>query len=659
MYWKLVEMAIQAMSSSEFEDLVFALVRIEDPRAEQLGPPDAGRDTIVRLPEGDELVWQAKQHTTGIDWGKCEESLKTALANRKPREVTFVFPVKLNATKEPGLADLRERYPQVTITKPWTLPDLRARLVEADDVRRELIDRAIGIDERHVRQMLERAAERDQAREAQTSAAMLGPLVVAGQDAALVEAEQLEASGDPGRASKKFDEIAQAVEPAMPSVANAIRLRAARLAAEANQRSDAARLYLEASRRAAATGDDAAEFAGFRASWILPEADRWRAFAAMARASWSEGPEDALPVLRDAFARAIDSGEPGEILEGAMALCDLLAAQDAWPEVLEVTARARAGLEPVAAADDRLELELEWLSARTETGEDTDHDWRQLLLSPVGRTVDGGPLIRARWGMALARAGHGDHAAEQFREAAEWWRSIADCEEEIAEAVLSEDIVAQALGAGRRLDHPGRIAVAELRGRRATAAAIADRKVNEGLEAWLNKRGWEARRCLTIAWSLHRRAGHLAGTLRVAGTLQALLSAGEEWADCLPWAIRCGNHQAAEAAANQAGWTRVSECVRPDAPTWERGAMWEAIAATGANASDEEITRFVDGLLLAAADHSSSERATVQAAAAARRALSAMLCRVPEDRRDAVLAEVIYETRTTPYPPRRTIHNLV
>jgi hypothetical protein len=345
MYWKLVEMAIQAMSSSEFEDLVFALVRIEDPRAEQLGPPDAGRDTIVRLPEGDELVWQTKQHTTGIDWGKCEESLKTALANRKPREVTFVFPVKLNATKEPGLADLRERYSQVTITKPWTLPDLRARLVEADDVRRELIDRAIGIDELHVRQMLERAAERDQAREAQTSAAMLGPLVVAGQNAALVEAEQLEASGDPGRASKKFDEIAQAVEPAMPSVGNAIRLRAARLAAEANQRSDAARLYLEGSRRAAATGDDAAEFAGFRASWILPEADRWRAFAAMARASWSEGPEDALPVLRDAFARAIGSGEPGEILEWAMALCDLLAAQDAWPEVLEVTARAarRAG----------------------------------------------------------------------------------------------------------------------------------------------------------------------------------------------------------------------------------------------------------------------------------------------------------------------------
>ena len=46
------------------------------------------------------------------------------------------------------------------------------------------------------------------------------------------------------------------------------------------------------------------------------------------------------------------------------------------------------------------------------------------------------------------------------------------------------------------------------------------------------------------------------------------------------------------AAAHRSGWTRVAEGVRPDAPQWERGAMWEAIAATGSNASDEEIARF-------------------------------------------------------------------
>lgn len=45
----------------------------------------------------------------------------------------------MTATKEPGLAELR--YPQVRICEPWALPELRAKLAEADDVRRELIDR--------------------------------------------------------------------------------------------------------------------------------------------------------------------------------------------------------------------------------------------------------------------------------------------------------------------------------------------------------------------------------------------------------------------------------------------------------------------------------------------------------------------------------------
>ena len=59
-------------------------------------------------------------------------------------------------------------------------------------------------------------------------------------------------------------------------------------------------------------------------------------------------------------------------------------AQDGWPQVLEVTTRVRERLDPVATIGDRLELELDWLAARSETGDDIDHDWRQLLLSPVG-----------------------------------------------------------------------------------------------------------------------------------------------------------------------------------------------------------------------------------------------------------------------------------
>ncbi len=647
------------MSPTDFEDLVFALVRADDNRAEQLGPPDAGRDTIIRLAGGGELVWQAKHHTSGIDWNKCEDSLKTALKLRDPREVTFVFPVKMTATKEPGLEDLRARYPQVAICKPWTLPDVRDKLADAPDVRRELIDRRIGIDELHVRELVERAAKHEQASEEKTSAAMLGPLVASGHSEALAEAERRAEAGDLRGASERFEALARAVEDRMPAVATALVLQAARIAADDNDRERAGALYLQASRSAAQRGDDIAEFAAFRASWLLPEDERGRSLAAMARASWPERPEEALPVLRVAFERAIEAENAEDILEWATALCDALAAEDDYSAIVQVAKRATPLLESVSDVGTRLDLELERLTAEAEVGGDVEHRWRQLMLSPVGRTPDGGPLIRARWGMALARSGHGDLAAEQFREAAGRWEAAGHAEDEIAEAILSEGLVAQVFGEGRRLDQPGRIAVAELRGRNATAATIADRRETQGLRAWLARRGWDARRFLVLAWGMHRRAGHLAGTLRVAETLHDLFKAGEEWEDALPWAIRAGRQLSTENAAKRVGWASVARSIRPDAPPWERGAMWEAIAAAGSEASDADIADFIDGLLAAAADHDTDERATVQAAPAARRALATFLCRTPEDLRELAVAEVVYETTHTPFPPRRTIEGLI
>lgn len=647
------------MSPAAFEDLVFALVRREDDRAQQLGPPDAGRDTIIACGDGTELVWQAKHHTAGIDWGKCEESLNAALRERKPREVTFVFPVKMTAPKEQGLEDLRLRYPQVTICRPWTLPDLRAKLAEAHDVRGELIDRAIGVDELHVREVLERAAGRDEAFEAQTAAALTGPVTALGHGEALAQAEARAQSGDLRGGSEEFEVLAVAVRDRMPRVANAMLLQAARLAADDEDRVRAGQLYLRASRSAAVRRDDIAEYAAFRASWLLPEEERWRSLAAMARASWPERPEESVPVLRAAFERVLQTEAADDVLEWALAMCDALAAQDDWGDIAEITERASALLGPVSAVDERLELELERLTASSEVGDDVEAGWRALLLAPVGRTAEGAPLIRARWAMALAREGKGTLAAEQFASAAERWRSTGDAEDELAEAVLSEDVVAQALGAGRRLDQAGRIAVAELRGRGSTPASTADGLVTQGLRAWLSGRGWEARGRLISAWAVHRRAGHLAGSLRVAETLHDLFKAGEEWQDALPWAIRSGLQLAAEAAATELGWAATAAALRPHAPPWERGAMWEAIAAAGTDASDAEITALSDGLLDAAADHETTEHATVQAASAARRALATVLCRVPHPDAARAADEVVFETTHTPFPPRRTIQGLI
>lgn len=659
MYWRLVEMAIEKMDPRQFEDLVYALVVVEHPNARQLKPPDMGRDTVVDLGDGTELVWQAKHHASGISWSKCEESLVRALGARKPREVTFVFPVAMTEGKEAGLEDLRRRYPQVELPEPWTLPTLRSLLAKADDVRRELIDRPIGIDVLHVQAMLERAAERDRKADQASAAAMAGPLAALGHSDALDEARGLEAAGDWHESSLRYEALADLSSGDMPRVGNSLLLQAARLAAEDQDRSRAGDLYLRASSNAARQGSDVAEFAAFRASWLLPEDDRWRSHAAMARASWPERPEDAVPVLRDSFERALASKAAPDVLEWTVALCDALAADDDWAGIVEAAERAVGVVGAIALRGDRLELELEWLAARGELGQDTTTEWRELLLKPVGRDGQHGALIRARFGQALARAGRGAEAAEQFAVAAGRWQQVGDAEDEIAEAVLSEDVVAQALGAGRRLDQSGRIAVADLRGRRVTSAVTAERLATQGTRAWMAQRGWEARARLVTAWSIHRRAGHLAGCMRVAEALHDLFKAGALWEEALPWAIRCGLQLASETAATHAGWPAVSRHVRATASSWEQGPIWETIAAAGQTASDDEIKELVPPLLAAAAEHETSERVVVQASAAARRALAAVLCGVNADLRDQAVKEVEYESVSTPFPPRRTVHGLM
>lgn len=127
--------------------------------------------------------------------------------------------------------------------------------------------------------------------------------------------------------------------------------------------------------------------------------------------------------------------------------------------------------------------------------------------------------------------------------------NASSAEDEIAEAVLSEDVVARQYGAGRRLDQPGLVAVSELRGRDTTPTVLADRRETAGLRAWLEDRGYEARRALTVSWSIHRRAGHLAGALRLAEDLQRLFAGAEDPEQALVWALRSGLTETARKAA--------------------------------------------------------------------------------------------------------------
>lgn len=305
---RLLELAILAMDSRDFEDLVFALVLVDEPSARQLRPPDAGRDTIVPAAAGrKERGWQAKHHTTGPDWGKCEESLTTALAQRDLEELTFAFPVNMTAGQEGGLEGLRRRHPDVALPEPWTMGTLREKLARHPEIRRDHIDRKIGVDHEFAREMFERGAALKEGWEAQIAAAIRGPLPVLGQEEAAREAEAAVERREWAEASARYEEIAEAIRERMPAVADAMLLRAARNAGECGDSARAGGLYLQASRAAAQRGDSSAEYAAFRASWLLPESERWRSFAATARAAWPERPEESMPVLREAFDRCLEA----------------------------------------------------------------------------------------------------------------------------------------------------------------------------------------------------------------------------------------------------------------------------------------------------------------------------------------------------------------
>jgi hypothetical protein len=161
------------LSAQQFEDLVYALVRIDEPLARQLTPPDAGRDTIVAGVDGErERAWQVKHHTDGINWAKCRKSLQDAVDKRNSAEVIFVFPVNMTEGKELGLQELRADFPQLILPEPWTLGTLREELNKHPEIRRKHIDDVVGLDHEFARDMFERGARLRAGWDEQTAAAI-------------------------------------------------------------------------------------------------------------------------------------------------------------------------------------------------------------------------------------------------------------------------------------------------------------------------------------------------------------------------------------------------------------------------------------------------------------------------------------------------------
>ena len=136
---QLLRLRIEAMPADHFEQLVYELVRRDEPSAQRIGAPDGGAD-VLRPADGHRRakVWQAKHYTRTIYWDKCEASLDAAIRRWDPEEVVFVFALDLSARAEASFTSrlvARSSDTDTRVPAPWTLSELVRRLHEHSDLR--------------------------------------------------------------------------------------------------------------------------------------------------------------------------------------------------------------------------------------------------------------------------------------------------------------------------------------------------------------------------------------------------------------------------------------------------------------------------------------------------------------------------------------------
>jgi hypothetical protein len=137
---RLLRARIAAMPDDQFEQLVFELVRRDEPTARRLSPPDDGADTLRPATDGVRAkVWQAKHYPAKINWSKCRQSLTDAIERWSPSEIVFVFPRDLSERQEAGFTEHLVQHPNVAASDAtvsyWSQSELIARLNEHEDLK--------------------------------------------------------------------------------------------------------------------------------------------------------------------------------------------------------------------------------------------------------------------------------------------------------------------------------------------------------------------------------------------------------------------------------------------------------------------------------------------------------------------------------------------
>ncbi|HEX8083328.1 MAG TPA: DUF4365 domain-containing protein [Solirubrobacteraceae bacterium] len=281
---------------------------------------------------------------------------------------------------------------------------------------------------------------------------------------------------------------------------------------------------------------------------------------------------------------------------------------------------ARATLPPTRLTGARMiALAVDELDASEQLGETGRWTWEDL----VELAARAGPELHAtvlqRLAVSHARRGETRDARAVFQTAAGVWADVPGADEQVGEALLSGDLVAQyegrLMGA---LPDGARDLILQLGGSEDVPAARAERYISSALARILHAPAENDEHALTrrdealdgaaelllLAATIHRRAGNFAGLRRTFGHLARLADVRGRPAEALRWSVLVGASREAAARAVQVGKpvdVLAQLQLTLNAAPWELDASLAAVEAIADNLNRRQIASMTS-LLLAGAE---------------------------------------------------------
>jgi hypothetical protein len=129
---------LAALTPDRFQELVYLLAHAVEPRTVPVKAKDQGLDARLPGPRGRATLrgWQAKRHTTGINWADCEESVRRAQAFWRPPYITFCFALDLSAKDQEDFeCRLVRKFPHLRLDY-WPGSELQRLMRETEGGRR-------------------------------------------------------------------------------------------------------------------------------------------------------------------------------------------------------------------------------------------------------------------------------------------------------------------------------------------------------------------------------------------------------------------------------------------------------------------------------------------------------------------------------------------